>query len=109
MRILEYLRRLMTINGALPMFSGTYLSKYLEMFKLIAILFCTTYACISNIVFGVIHFDDLPLVTTAVYVCIGYGMGSCMNIAYFINTNKTAQLLDELESLVNESECLNTP
>lgn len=108
MQILESLRRLMTISGVLPMFKLTYLGKCLEMFKLIAISFCTTFACISNIVFGVIHFDDLPLMTTAVYICIGYAMGSCMNIAYFINTSKTAQLLDELESLVNESECSKT-
>lgn len=101
MKILQLLKTMMKVSGAWPLGS----SKTFQIVKLIFILICPIYVWATTLLYTFFRVENFILTTTAMYVCGGYTIGLTLHLTLFFNINKTLSLFNNLEDLINESQC----
>lgn len=104
MHILQSAKTLMKISGILPIFANNFRGKCFEKLKLLLILSGPIYVVISTFAFSVVHFDDLRLLTTSLYISVGTAMAVLAHGSLCCQTGKVERLLEDIGALVNESE-----
>lgn len=101
MKVLKLTRMLMKLCGALPIFDSSFEGKCLESLKQAILLICQIFVTISTFLYFTLSPANFSLMTTAMYICIGYVLGILMHISLFFQTDRTIRLLQQLETLVN--------
>lgn len=104
MEVLQFTQKLMKISGILPFFDGSSIGKIMEVFKLIILSLGPTYASITTFALAIISLDNLPLMTSSLYISIGCAISISLHLSYCLQSQKVQKLLNDLELLVNESE-----
>lgn len=106
MKVLHFTQLLMKVGGILPAFSDTHLGKCMEILKFFVSLIGPFYGTIASFAYSVYHMDDLRLLTSGLFVCIGCAISIVLEISLLLQTDDIQQLLIQLESLVNKSKYL---
>lgn len=104
MKVLEHMQLLMEIDGTLPAsFVSNFLIKKLQLILVFLGPVCTL---LSIIAFCIVNADDFEVLVVTTYNIIGVSLCTSLNIAFCCQSKNMKNFITQLDSLVNESKCI---
>lgn len=107
MKVLQFTQNLMKISGILPQFGGSFIGKTMEILKLVLLSIAPTYAVVSTFALAIVSFDNMPLMTSSLYISIGCTISISLHFSHCLQSQNIQKLLKDMELIVNESRYLS--
>lgn len=105
MQILQFTQSLLKSTGALTVFSESFLGKFMEIIKFGLIMFPPASIIISVTWVAILHKNDVKFMIANTFFIVGCAISLLLNCSFFFQSKKVANLLGNIEALVNESKC----